>query len=510
MWVPPCGYAGPMALRRKSPLADIDENEVEVGHPKNAAAGVPAVAVAMKRSVDSMGPAARRAALLKLNQVDGFDCQGCAWPDPDPAPAHGRVLRERRQGGGGGGDDRPPRAGTSSPQHSIEDLQQHTDYWLGHQGRLIHPMVRRRDATHYEPISWDEAFELIGADAARTGEPGRGDLLHLRQDLQRGRLRLPALRPRLRHQQPPRLLQHVPRVHLGGPRRDHRHRQGLGQPRRRPRGRADRDQRPEPRHQPPADADRPGEGEEERRQDPRDQPARRGGADEVQEPADARGRARRRAPVSPTCTCPSGSTATSRCGRRSAACSSRPRRPPGTTARCSTATSSSATPPASRTGRETSGTSTGPRSRRATGLTRSQIEEAADMLLASDATVHCWAMGITQHRNAVATIKEFVNVALPAGQHRQARCRPLPGARALQRAGRPDHGHLGEGARPLPRRAPARSTASSRRASTGSTPSTRSAPCATARRRSSSGWAATSSPPRPTRWSPRRRWSRPS
>ncbi|MEO7350298.1 MAG: FdhF/YdeP family oxidoreductase, partial [Marmoricola sp.] len=50
-----------------------------------------------------------------------------------------------------------------------------------------------------------------------------------------------------------------------------------------------------------------------------------------------------------------------------------------------------------------------------TGLGREQIQDAADMLLASDATVHCWAMGITQHRNAVATVKEFVNVALLQG-----------------------------------------------------------------------------------------------
>ena len=140
----------------------------------------------------------------------------------------------------------------------------------------------------------------------------------------------------------------------------------------------------------------------------------------------------------------------------------------------------------------------GRRSLEATGLTRDQIEEAADMFAASDATVHCWAMGITQHRNAVATIKEIVNVALPAGQHRQARRRAVPGARSLQRAGRPDDGHLGEGARPLPRRAAATSSASSRRASTASTPSTRSGPCATARRRSSSRWAATSSPRPPT------------
>jgi molybdopterin-dependent oxidoreductase alpha subunit len=51
----------------------------------------------------------------------------------------------------------------------------------------------------------------------------------------------------------------------------------------------------------------------------------------------------------------------------------------------------------------------------ATGLSRSQIEQAAQMFVGSRATVICWAMGITQHRNAVATIKEFVNVALMQG-----------------------------------------------------------------------------------------------
>ena len=70
----------------------------------------------------------------------------------------------------------------------------------------------------------------------------------------------------------------------------------------------------------------------------------------------------------------------------------------------------------------------------------------------SDATVICWAMGITQHRNAVATVKEFVERRAPAGQHRQARRRALPGARPLQRAGRPHHGDLGAAAGALPRR----------------------------------------------------------
>ena len=52
---------------------------------------------------------------------------------------------------------------------------------------------------------------------------------------------------------------------------------------------------------------------------------------------------------------------------------------------------------------------------RATGLDRALIEEAAGMFRDSSATVTCWAMGITQHRNAVATIKEITNVALMQG-----------------------------------------------------------------------------------------------
>ena len=82
---------------------------------------------------------------------------------------------------------------------------------------------------------------------------------------------------------------------------------------------------------------------------------------------------------------------------------------------------------------------------------------------------------------------------------------PVPGARPLQRAGRPHHGDLGAAQAGVPRRAAATSSASSRRASTASTPSRRSRRCATAGPRSSSRWAATSSRPSPTPTSPRTR-----
>ncbi len=167
----PTGYSGSMPIRRSSPLADIDENDVEVGDPKNAAAGVTAVAVTMKRSIERMGLARTARTLLKLNQTDGFDCQGCAWPDPDPSHRHTAEFCEN--GAKAVAEEATTKHLQPSffEQNSIADLREHTDYWLGHQGRLVHPVVRRRDATHYEPISWEDAFELIGQTLRGLASP---------------------------------------------------------------------------------------------------------------------------------------------------------------------------------------------------------------------------------------------------------------------------------------------------------------------------------------------------
>jgi len=78
----------PLGWNRSAPRDDLDERELHVGEPEDHAAGPTAVAVAMKRAVEQMGPVRTARTLLKLNQVDGFDCQGCAWPDPDAGHRH--------------------------------------------------------------------------------------------------------------------------------------------------------------------------------------------------------------------------------------------------------------------------------------------------------------------------------------------------------------------------------------------------------------------------------------
>jgi molybdopterin-dependent oxidoreductase alpha subunit len=158
-------------MSRNPPTQDIDESELEVEGSAHAAAGLTAVAVSMKRSIEQMGVRRTAQTLLKLNQVDGFDCQGCAWPDPDPSHRHTAEFCEN--GAKAVAEEATLRRVTPEffREHAMEELRERTDYWLGQQGRITEPMVLREGGTHYEPISWDGAFELIGRHLNALASP---------------------------------------------------------------------------------------------------------------------------------------------------------------------------------------------------------------------------------------------------------------------------------------------------------------------------------------------------
>ncbi|OLL71462.1 putative formate dehydrogenase oxidoreductase protein [Pseudonocardia sp. Ae168_Ps1] len=61
-------------------------------------------------------------------------------------------------------------------RHSIAELDARSEYWLGRQGRITHPMVRRPNGTHYEPIGWDEAFRLIAGELDGLDSPDEATL----------------------------------------------------------------------------------------------------------------------------------------------------------------------------------------------------------------------------------------------------------------------------------------------------------------------------------------------
>jgi molybdopterin-dependent oxidoreductase alpha subunit len=139
----------------------IDEADLEVRGQEDHAAGVTAVAVSMKRSLAHMGVKNTAKTLLKLNQADGFDCMSCAWPDPDPENRHTAEFCEN--GAKAVAEEATKDRATPAffARHSIAELDSHDEYWLGQQGRITHPMVKRPGGTHYEPIEWDEANAIV-------------------------------------------------------------------------------------------------------------------------------------------------------------------------------------------------------------------------------------------------------------------------------------------------------------------------------------------------------------
>ena len=148
--------------------ADYDEHAVVTTGPEREAAGVKAVMVSLQRGLKSMGAWRTGASLARLNQRHGFDCPGCAWPEEHG----GRKFAEFCENGAKAvAEEATKRVVTPEffARHSIADLDGRPEYWLSQQGRLTHPMVLRPGDDHYRPIAWDEAYRLI-ADELRALE----------------------------------------------------------------------------------------------------------------------------------------------------------------------------------------------------------------------------------------------------------------------------------------------------------------------------------------------------
>jgi molybdopterin-dependent oxidoreductase alpha subunit len=148
-------------VTKRAPSEDRGDADLEVGERKRAAAGIPAVTHALQMGVEQMGVRRTALTLTRLNQKHGFDCPGCAWPDPE----HRSPAEFCENGAKAVAEEATLRRVDRRffSRHAINDLRLRSDHWLGQQGRLTEPMHRPRGADHYEPIGWDEAFALIAA-----------------------------------------------------------------------------------------------------------------------------------------------------------------------------------------------------------------------------------------------------------------------------------------------------------------------------------------------------------
>jgi molybdopterin-dependent oxidoreductase alpha subunit len=141
------------------------------GRAKKVAAGIPALLATGRAVLQESGPARGWSALRHMNQKGGFDCPSCAWPDPDDERS---ALGEYCENGAKAIAEEATRK-KLTPEffatHSIAALAALGDYELGKKGRIAQPMYLARGDSHYTPIAWDDAFNIIGAALNNLSDP---------------------------------------------------------------------------------------------------------------------------------------------------------------------------------------------------------------------------------------------------------------------------------------------------------------------------------------------------
>ena len=153
-----------------SPLTPLEEKPPKLSPPKDSAAGIPAVVSTMKYGLTNMGVINSISKLSKVNDFHGFDCPGCAWPDPDDH----RSFAEFCENGAKAVSDEATKSRVDSnfwSKWSISELSQKSDFWLNSQGRLTEPMIIRQNSNYYQPISWEDAFDVIADNIVSLENP---------------------------------------------------------------------------------------------------------------------------------------------------------------------------------------------------------------------------------------------------------------------------------------------------------------------------------------------------
>jgi molybdopterin-dependent oxidoreductase alpha subunit len=149
---------------------EVFEN-LKLTKPKEVAAGIPAVVSSAQHILSEMNAIRGFKALAKLNQKDGYDCPGCAWPDPDDERS---PIAEYCENGAKAIAEEATTKKLNAKffaENAVAELAELDDYRIGKKGRVAEPMYLPKGATHYQPISWDDAFKLIAKNLNELASP---------------------------------------------------------------------------------------------------------------------------------------------------------------------------------------------------------------------------------------------------------------------------------------------------------------------------------------------------
>ena len=149
------------------------DDEINVRKPETSAVGIPGLRETLYYTRTEMGPTRTAKTLLKMNQIDGFDCPSCAWGEPKPGE---RSHAEFCENGAKAVAWEATRARVDRAffaHHSIEQLLAEDAHSLEHHGRLTEPMYLAPGADHYTPISWNDALQLTADRLRAMPDPNR-------------------------------------------------------------------------------------------------------------------------------------------------------------------------------------------------------------------------------------------------------------------------------------------------------------------------------------------------
>jgi len=158
--------------RNVKPTTPPDPHRLRLGATKAKAAGVAAAVSSLYHGITKMGVSKTVKTLRTVNQHDGFDCPGCAWPDPEH-----RTSFEFCENGAKAVADESMAARVDADffaRHTVHDLSSWSDHRLNRAGRLAQPMYLAAGANRYTPIEWDEALDLIAQRLSAMPSPERG------------------------------------------------------------------------------------------------------------------------------------------------------------------------------------------------------------------------------------------------------------------------------------------------------------------------------------------------
>ncbi len=144
---------------------------LKLGKIKKTAAGIPAVLSSFKMVIAEAGLLRGNKALYYLNKKGGYDCPSCAWPDPDDERSG--IAEYCENGARAVAEEATSKklAAAFFEQNSVLDLSHLSDYEIGRKGRLTQPMYLPKGGTHYQPISWKDAFEKIATQLNTLSSP---------------------------------------------------------------------------------------------------------------------------------------------------------------------------------------------------------------------------------------------------------------------------------------------------------------------------------------------------